>query len=883
MSFNGGRLTGMLLKQLEESQIRLPVDILFLETGAVRISIDEEKRQKEQIMLRHDSHAQKRRYDEAEKWAVSGKLKPDRRSTLVKDTPPVSGITRVCYGDGLHICSIIHHKPFSIDIERNGKIEVQLNARGLLNVEHWREQGSHGDEEQTWWEETFGGNTDSKPRGPESVALDISFLGYQHVYGVPEHASSLSLKETNGVGQNAYSEPYRLYNTDVFEYELDSPMTLYGSIPFMQAHKPNSTAGVFWLNGAETWIDIEKSQAGTHTHWISEAGLLDVFIFLRDSPKDVLAEYTAITGTTQMPQEFAVGHHQCRWNYVTDDDVKEVSSLFDMHGIPLDAMWLDIEWADEKKYFLWDPLKFPNPTGMHAHLDRLGRKQVLVLDSHVKLDHSYEHLQQLKQKGLAVKLKDNEQPFVGKCWPGSSYWVDTFNPEALAWWKSLFQYDAFEGTFANTFFWNDMGEPSVFEGPEATMPRDNIHFGQWEHRDLHNINGLTFHEATYEALLSRSESERSLPRRPFVLTRSFFAGSQRTSMAWTGDNKCSWDHLAASIPMLLTNGISGFPAIGADVPGYFGDSSPDLIARWYQAGAFYPFFRAHAHLDTRRREPYTIKEPHRSIMISALRLRYQLMPSWYTAFRHAAIAGEPIIRPNFYVHPSDEDGFAIEDQFYLGSTGLLVRPVVAEGSTTTDVYLSDDQPYYDYYDFKKHVGKGMHTVSAPIDKLPILMRSGHIFPRRDRARRSTALMRYDPITLVVVLGSGHDDLRGVAAAGEIYLDDGETFEYEHGAQIHRRFHFDGNTSTLTSDDVGLHGELTADFVESMKRVKVERIVMVGVPADWEAKKSVLLREGNSRLQREVELQMHLGAEGQANWAVVRNPAVGVGTWWEVIF
>lgn len=226
---------------------------------------------------------------------------------------------------------------------------------------------------------------------------------------------------------------------------------------------------------------------------------------------------------------------------------------------------------------------------------------------------------------------------------------------------------------------------------------------------------------------------------------------------------------------------------------------------------------------------------------------------------------------------------AIEDQFYLGSTGLLARPVVAEGSTTADVYLLDDQPYYDYYDFEKYVGKCMHTIPAPIDKLPLLMCGGHIFPRRDRARWSTAWMRYDPVTLVVVLGSDHDDLREVAATGEIYLDDGETFEYERGAQMHCRFHFDGNTSTITSEDVGLHGELTADFVESMKRVKVERIVIVGVPATWEAKESVLLREGDSRLQRKVELQMYAGAEGQENWAIVSNPAVEVGTWWEITF
>ncbi|KAK3104246.1 glucosidase II, partial [Teratosphaeriaceae sp. CCFEE 6253] len=205
-------------------------------------------------------------------------------------------------------------------------------------------------------------------------------------------------------------------------------------------------------------------------------------------------------------------------------------------------------------------------------------------------------------KDLAVHNKD-DNIYEGWCWPGSSYWIDCFSPKARDWWKGLFRYDKFKGSAKNTFIWNDMNEPSVFNGPETTMPKDNIHHGGWEHRDVHNINGLTLINATYDALLARDKDEDKHPVRPFVLTRSFFAGSQRMGAMWTGDNQAAWPHLEASIPMILSMGISGFPFAGADVGGFFGNPSKELLTRWYQAGAFYPFFRGHAHIDTRRREP----------------------------------------------------------------------------------------------------------------------------------------------------------------------------------------------------------------------------------------------------------------------------------------
>lgn len=159
-------------------------------------------------------------------------------------------------------------------------------------------------------------------------------------------------------------------------------MTLYGAIPFMQAHKKGSTVGVFWLNPAETWIDIVKhtesgwtgSTQSTKTHWMLETGLVDIFVFLGPTTAKVMKDYGALTGYTELPQSFAIMYHQCRWNYVNQDDVKDVDKKFDKADIPYDVIWLDIEYTDAKKYFTFDPLNFPHPQDMGKNLQKRDRK-----------------------------------------------------------------------------------------------------------------------------------------------------------------------------------------------------------------------------------------------------------------------------------------------------------------------------------------------------------------------------------------------------------------------------------------------------------------------------------------------------------------------------
>jgi mannosyl-oligosaccharide alpha-1,3-glucosidase len=847
IAFKNGQLTGVVLKSLPKTgeNVRLPLTVNFLESGLARVIIDEEKRQKGEIELRHGSKARKERYNESEKWAIVGSQELSKGATVSKDSEV--GWTKIVYGPESKYEAVIRHSPLTIDFKRDGETHIQFNERGLLNVEHWRpkvekEPPKEGEEkaaeeeqkivdpaedESTWWEESFGGNTDSKPRGPESVALDVSFPGYEHVYGVPEHTGPLSLKQTRG-GAGNHDDPYRLYNSDVFEYEMDSPMTLYGAIPLMQAHRKGSTVGVLWLNAAETWIDIVKSKLSanplslgitgttiTQTHWFSEAGVLDAFVFLGPTPQALSKVYGELTGYTQLPQQFAIAYHQCRWNYVTDEDVKDVDRKFDKHKIPYDVIWLDIEYTEEKKYFTWDPMTFPDPIGMQKQLDEHERKLVAIIDPHIKNTADYFVKDELVSKDFAIKNKDGNI-WDGWCWPGSSYWVDCFNPAAIEWWKGLFTYERFKGSARNLFVWNDMNEPSVFNGPETTSPKDNMHYGDWEHRDLHNINGLTFVNATYQATVQRSKTE--APMRPFILTRSFYVGSQRMGAMWTGDNQAQWSHLKASLPMILNNGISGFPFAGADVGGFFGNPEKDLLVRWYQAGTFYPFFRAHAHIDTRRREPYLAGSPYREIITKMLRLRYALLPAWYTAFH----------------------------------TAHTVK------------------------------GKGAHKVEAPLDTLPLFMRAGHIFPRRDRPRRSSGLMRYDPFTLVVVLGSSG------TAEGTLYLDDGESFDYEQGAFIHRKFVYDAATHSLRSEDLApaAKGRKAAAYEMSMQGVRVERVIIVGAPASWRGAEDVDVQEEGGKKSggaRKADFVFHEQQGKRAAWAVVRDPKVDIASGWKIAF
>jgi mannosyl-oligosaccharide alpha-1,3-glucosidase len=245
-------------------------------------------------------------------------------------------------------------------------------------------------------------------------------------------------------------------------------------------------------------------------------------VLLGPLPKDVFRQYALLTGTTQLPPLFSIGYHQCRWNYNDEQDVKSVNAGFEEHQLPMDVLWLDIEHTNGKRYFTWDSLKFPNPEQMTQHLASYGRKLVTIVDPHIKIDDGYHIYAEAKEKNYFVKDKSGNA-VDGWCWPGSSSWPDFLNEDVRKWWSSKFSLENYKGTTLDTFTWNDMNEPSMFNGPEVTFHKDIIHLNGYENRHVHNLYGQAVVKATHQGHLERTQGE----RRPFILTRSTFAGSQR--------------------------------------------------------------------------------------------------------------------------------------------------------------------------------------------------------------------------------------------------------------------------------------------------------------------------------------------------------------------
>lgn len=422
---------------------QLSAKLKLLNNGALKLSIDTEA------------------YSERYQIPKGDVISDDSESSEVFQ--PLEDDTLKIESAGLSVK--ISKDPFSLSVisETDGTI-LELNSKNLFHFESGQilnlpdiiKTIDSKKNNELWTEPRFGGGIqDSRKKGPMSFGLDINFVKSKAIYGIPEHASSLALKSTRGIDDNnrkvfTRSDPYRLFNLDVFEYELDSTMALYGAIPIMLGHDPHGSnhrsVGVFWNNPSETWVDVyEDAQSEEKlTHWMSESGSFSLYIFAGKNLKEIQKTIKSLTGSPQLPPTFALGYHQCRWNYKSVDDVLEVHKNFDEHALPVDVIWLDIEHTDDKKYMSWHPTNFEEPERMLEELGRTGRKLVTIVDPHMKKDHSWEIYREIIEKNLAVKASDGKSAFEGDCWPGKSVWTDYTNPEARNWWASLFSFDKYK-------------------------------------------------------------------------------------------------------------------------------------------------------------------------------------------------------------------------------------------------------------------------------------------------------------------------------------------------------------------------------------------------------------------------------------------------------
>ena len=539
---------------------------------------------------------------------------------------------------------------------------------------------------------------------------------------------------------------------------------IYVSIPFLISTRPGAHYGIFWDTTYRTHFNLGQVEDEKHYILEADAGEIDYYFFAGDSVREVVRGYSELTGKMWMPPRWALGYQQCRWSYMSAAEVMEVARSFRKRKIPCDVIYCDIDYMDGYRVFTWNPKTFPQPRKMISDLKKMGFKLVTIIDPGVKNDNKYAVCRDGREKGMFLKNPERGW-FTGNVWPGECLFPDFTNPQVRKWWGPWHKELLDIGVAG---IWNDMNEPAVWNYPGGTAPLDIPHDYDGHpttHARAHNVYGFNMARACYEAL-----RELRPKQRPFVITRSAYAGIQRYSMVWTGDNQSLWEQFALSIPECLNLSLSGVPFCGPDVGGFGGNCTGELLARWTQAGAFFPFFRNHTAMHTRAQEPWAFGKRVEDVCRRYISLRYQLLPYFYNLFHEATVNAAPIMRPLFWEFPDDSHGYAVDDQFLLGPS-LLVAPVFKPGAARRAVYLPAGSQWYDYWTKQKYDGGQYVTAEAPLDILPLFARAGSVIPMT----RPTEFISSRSTRKIIL-----DIYPGKSTTGYLYEDDGESFNYERG-------------------------------------------------------------------------------------------------------
>ena len=627
-----------------------------------------------------------------------------------------------------------------------------------------------------------------------------------------------------GFGEKAFIEMSRNgkhivnWNTDTFAYQIGTD-PIYQSIPFFYGLQDGKAYGLFFNNTFRTYFDMGKTSPERYTFG-ANGGELDYYVFTggkNRSPKKVLEDYANLTGKTPLPPIWALGNQQSRWTYFPEKRVREIADGFRSNKIPADVIYLDIDYMDEFRVFTWDKQRFPDPAKMIGDLKKDGFRTVLIIDPGIKVDPKYQTYSDGKKAGVFVKNPDGTE-LNREVWPKSSAFPDFTDPKTREWFGAQYKQHLDEGIAG---FWNDMNEPGVFvteksprpdifHHPEKTFPYDTPHAGDGlpdTHRRYHNVYGMQMARSSFEGLRKLAPE-----KRPFVLTRAGFAGVQRYSAVWTGDNYSGWEHLALSIPMLANMSVSGIPFVGADVGGFQDMPTGELYARWLQAAALTPFLRSHSVGWVGNKEPWEFGDEFTKINRSSVELRYQFLPYLYTLFREHERTGAPVMRPLWFEFPDDKSTYLINDQYMVGSD-VMVAPVVKDGMRTRGIYLPASEGWIDWWTGEQLESGKTHYPKTPLDRLPIYVCVGAVIPTQTVIQH-TGQMPSAVVTLNVVAGIAP----GKTERSLLYQDEGEGYNYRQNAWREIR-------------TTHVQGSLKIDRIGSFEGQKIMAVEAVGVSAN----------------------------------------------------
>ncbi|MES2279494.1 MAG: glycoside hydrolase family 31 protein [Bacteroidota bacterium] len=615
----------------------------------------------------------------------------------------------------------------------------------------------------------------------ETVTNYRKLFPHQRFIGLGEKTGNLDRRGSNYVN----------WNTDAVDY---GPKTdpLYKTFPFYVGLHSGLTYGLFLDNTHRSFFDFGASTDHT-MYWLgADGGDLNYYFFGTQGVANIIGDYTRLTGRMEMPPLWSLGYQQCRWSYMSAAELLDIAKTFRKHKIPADVLYCDIDYMDGYKIFTWDKKTFADPKALLNELKAMGFKLVTIVDPGIKIEEGYQQY----DEGIANNYfasYPNGETYTGEVWPGRCHFPDFFNAAVRDWWGKSFSALTEPGVEG---FWNDMNEPAAWGQNVPNI----VKFGEHYMPEVRNAYGMQMSRATYNGTKHLLGG-----KRPFVLTRAAYAGIQRYSAVWTGDNTANDAHMLLGCRLVNSLGITGVAFAGVDIGGFSGNPTPELMVRWNSLGVYTPMFRNHAMIDTVMREPWRWGKQNERILKKDIELRYKLLPYIYSSFYQSQQKGLPVCRTLAIEHTFDENVYhhIYQNQFMFGDS-ILVAPVESN-VRTTKVYL----PPGDWYRFstdKKHSGGKAIKADAPLTDLPVFVKAGALIPMQSIVQNTTE--PGDGI-LQVHIWNGKQ-----ASSFTYYEDDGISYEYQQGAFYKRVISFDPVKKEITLSAV------EGTFVSRFDRVKI---------------------------------------------------------------
>lgn len=494
----------------------------------------------------------------------------------------------------------------------------------------------------------------------------------------------------------------------------------------------------------------------------------DIYLIDGEKPLDIVREFRKAIGKSYVPPFWAFGYQQSRWSYATKKDVDSVIENYDKVKIPLDCVYLDIDYMERYKDFTVDGEKFPNFEEYVGEKKQQGIHLIPIIDAGIKKESGYSVYEEGIKNGYFCKTEDG-QVFEGGVWPGIVGFPDFMQKNVRDWFGSKYKYLTDMGIDG---FWNDMNEPAIFytqKGLDKALEKAEGAKGKsldlWDFFSLkdaftglsnngddyssiyHNIDGKQVcHDRVhniYGANMTKSAGEyfeREFGKSKILMfSRASYIGAHRTSGIWFGDNHSWWSHILLDLKMLPSANMCGFLYCGADIGGFNENCTRDLVLRFLALGVFTPLMRNHAACGTRNQECYQFEKI--SDFKDVVEVRYRLIPYLYKTFCRASETDDMIFRPLSFDYPDDKIARECEDQLMLGDE-CMICPVYEQNASGRYVYLPEDMTFVKLSGetvTEKPLEKCVHYIEVALNEVPLFIKKGKKIPLCKPAMRTGLL------------------------------------------------------------------------------------------------------------------------------------------------